>query len=59
MPSFLPIIVLNGLLAVLNAAPLYWQVAQGNSGSIAMGVWVIIANLNNFVSKKSYGLNEC
>jgi hypothetical protein len=50
MSSFLPLIILNGLLVLLNAGPLYWQFLQGNSGAISMGVWVMIANVNGFVS---------
>lgn len=49
MSSFLPLIILNGLLVLLNAGPLYWQFLQGNSGAISMGVWVMIANVNGFV----------
>ncbi|EGU11457.1 Pheromone receptor mating-type A2 [Rhodotorula toruloides ATCC 204091] len=50
MPSQLPYIICSGLLVLLNIAPLYWQFGQGNSGPIAMGVWVVIANLNEFVN---------
>nr|CRX79158.1 hypothetical protein [Leucosporidium scottii] len=50
MSSFLPLIILNGLLVLLNAGPLYWQFLQGNSGAISMGVWVMIANVNGFVN---------
>lgn len=50
MSSFLPLIILNVLLVLFNAGPLYWQFLQGNSGAISMGVWVMIANVNGFVS---------
>lgn len=42
--------IFSGLLVLLNAGPLYWQLYQGNSGPIAMGVWVIVYNLMDFVS---------
>lgn len=41
--------VLSGLLVLLNSVPLYWQFVQGNSGAIAMGVWVVLTNLIEFV----------
>ncbi|GAA5923408.1 hypothetical protein JCM3775_007531 [Rhodotorula graminis] len=43
-------VVLSGLLVVLNSAPLYWQFVQGNSGPIAMGVWVVLTNLIEFLA---------
>jgi pheromone a factor receptor len=54
--SQLPIIILSGLLVVLNSGPMYWQVKQGNSGAISMGVWVIVENLLDFVSPRTCGL---
>ena len=41
--------VLSGLLVLLNSVPLYWQFVQGNSGPIAMGVWVVLTNVIEFV----------
>jgi hypothetical protein len=53
MSPFLPIIVLNGLLVVLNVVPVYWQIQQGNSGAISVGVWLVVANLNAFAGLAS------
>lgn len=50
MPSQLPYIICNALNIVLNAGPLVWQFKQGNSGPIAMGVWTMIASINELVS---------
>lgn len=45
----LALLLLNGLLVLLNAGPMYWQLLQGNSGPISMGIWVMVINLNDFV----------
>nr|AER30239.1 mating pheromone receptor a2 [Sporobolomyces johnsonii] len=50
MSSNLVLMICSGVLVVLNAAPLYWQFAQGNSGPTAMGVWVMVANLNDLIN---------
>ncbi|GAA5994360.1 hypothetical protein JCM5350_004299 [Sporobolomyces pararoseus] len=50
MPSNLALTVCCGLLTVCNSVPLYWHFQQGNSGPIAMGVWVFVATLNDFVN---------
>ncbi|GAA5845424.1 hypothetical protein JCM11251_005069 [Rhodosporidiobolus azoricus] len=50
MPSTLPYVVCSGLLVLLNLIPLYWQFGQGNSGPIAMGVWVVLMNANEFIN---------
>lgn len=43
-------IVLSGFAALLNIAPLLWQIEHRNSGPVCLGFWVIVLNLNNFVS---------
>lgn len=43
-------IVLSIVVAVLNIAPLSWQVEHANSGPVCLGFWVILLNLNNFVN---------
>ncbi|GAA6041905.1 hypothetical protein JCM8097_000214 [Rhodosporidiobolus ruineniae] len=50
MPSQLPYVICSGLLVVLNSGPLYWQFKQGNPGPIAMGFWVVLLNLREFVN---------
>ncbi|BGP51503.1 a-factor receptor [Rhodotorula kratochvilovae] len=50
MGSQLAYAVLSGLLVTLNIVPLYWQFFQGNSGPIAMGVWVVLANFIDFIN---------
>ncbi|GAA5858588.1 hypothetical protein JCM8547_001377 [Rhodosporidiobolus lusitaniae] len=50
MLSQLPYIICSGLLVVLNSPTLYWQFRQGNSGPIAMGIWVVLLNFNEFVN---------
>lgn len=45
-----PYIVLSLLVAILNIAPFCWQLEHGNSGPACLGFWVILLNLNNFVS---------
>ncbi|GAA5852135.1 hypothetical protein JCM5353_005975 [Sporobolomyces roseus] len=50
MPSNLALIVCCGLLTVCNPVPLYWHIQQGNSGPVAMGVWVLIATFNDFIN---------
>ncbi|POY70136.1 hypothetical protein BMF94_6857 [Rhodotorula taiwanensis] len=50
MPSQLPYIICTALNIVLNAGPLVWQFKQGNSGPIAMGVWTMIASINELVN---------
>lgn len=46
----LALLILSGLLVLLNTGPMYLQLLQGNSGPISMGVWVMLENLNDFVS---------
>nr|AER30229.1 mating pheromone receptor a2 [Sporobolomyces ruberrimus] len=50
MPTNLALVVCCGLLTVCNSVPLYWHFQQGNSGPIAMGVWVLVATLNDFIN---------
>lgn len=48
----LALLVLSGILVLLNTGPMYLQLLQGNSGPISMGVWVMLENLNDFVSQR-------
>lgn len=43
-------IVFSFLAFILNIAPLCWQIKHGNAGPVCLGVWVLIASLNSFVS---------
>ncbi|KAK4045912.1 a-factor receptor [Microbotryomycetes sp. JL201] len=49
-PSTVALLVLNGVLVVLNSPAVIAQIAQKNSGSICLGCWVLLANLNAFVN---------
>lgn len=49
MPSQLPYIICTAVVIVLNSGPLVWQFKQGNSGPIAMGVWTMVASINELV----------
>lgn len=44
-----PFVIFSGLFVILNIGPVYWQILQGNSGPISMGIWVIVLNLKDFV----------
>nr|AER30236.1 mating pheromone receptor a2 [Sporobolomyces longiusculus] len=50
MSSNLALVICSAILTVCNSVPLYWHVRQGNSGPIAMGVWVLVATLTDFVN---------
>lgn len=50
MPSQLPYIICTSIVILLNAGPLVWQFKQGNSGPIAMGVWIMVGSINELVS---------
>lgn len=45
-------IVLSAAVALLNIAPLSWQIEHRNSGPVCLGFWVILLNINNFVSPR-------
>ncbi|GAA6025205.1 hypothetical protein JCM10207_001490 [Rhodosporidiobolus poonsookiae] len=46
----IPYITLHALLVVLNSLPLFWQFRLGNSGPIALGVWVWLANTVDLIN---------
>ncbi|KWU41069.1 fungal pheromone STE3G-protein-coupled receptor [Rhodotorula sp. JG-1b] len=50
MPSQLPYIICTSIVILLNAGPLVWQFKQGNSGPIAMGVWIMVGSINELVN---------
>ena len=43
-------IILSALAFTSNIIPLLWQIEHRNSGPICLTFWVIVLNLNNFVS---------
>lgn len=51
MPTQLPYIICTAVLILLNVGPLVWQFKQGNSGPIAMGVWIMVGSIHELVSK--------
>jgi hypothetical protein len=53
MPDY-PYIVLSALAFLLNIAPFCWQAEHRNSGPVCLGFWVIVLNLNNFVSHEHH-----
>lgn len=52
MPTQLPYIICTAVVIVLNAGPLVWQFKQGNSGPIALGVWIMVGCINELVRPK-------
>jgi hypothetical protein len=52
MPTQLPYIICTAVLILLNIGPLVWQFKQGNSGPIAMGVWIMVGSIHELVSKR-------
>lgn len=56
MPTQLPYIICTAILILLNVGPLVWQFKQGNSGPIAMGVWIMVGSIHELVSKSTVEL---
>ncbi|GAA5973250.1 hypothetical protein JCM8115_006560, partial [Rhodotorula mucilaginosa] len=50
MPTQLPYIICTAVLILLNIGPLVWQFKQGNSGPIAMGVWIMVGSIHELIN---------
>ncbi|KAG0653534.1 hypothetical protein C6P46_002501 [Rhodotorula mucilaginosa] len=46
----LPYIICTAVLILLNIGPLVWQFKQGNSGPIAMGVWIMVGSIHELIN---------